>query len=206
MVKKRKPKIGAYLRVSTSDKQTTKSQRHSIREWSKSNHVNASEIRWFEDKKSGATTDRPQLTRIMRAVDRGTIDCLVVYSLSRLARNLRQGLELLSDLGQRGIRVVSVSEQIDFGSTTGQLIASILLAVAEFEREVIRERIIAGLAATDKPIGRPRNHKKLASIRKMRLSGMSVQEISEKIHCSRTNVYRALEKTAGIEDGNGESK
>lgn len=190
-------KIGCYVRVSTADKQTTRSQRVAIRGWAQAAHVKPDAVRWFEDKMSGATSDRPALGQLLRAVERGNVDTVVVYSLSRLARNTRDGLTILADLGQRGVRVVSVSENIDFGNSVGNLIASVLLAVAQFERELIRDRIIAGLKATDKKIGRPRNDKKLARVRALHDGGLSVAEIAGKMGCSKQNVYKALSRTVG---------
>jgi len=148
--------------------------------------------------KSGATADRPQLGKLLRAVDKGKVDTLVVFRLDRLARNLRDGLTILSDLAERGIRVVSISENIDFGNSTGRLIASILLAVASFERETTVERIRAGMAAAranGKHVGRPRDQAKLRQIRTLYDEGMPAQKIAGKLKCSRSNVYAALEKT-----------
>lgn len=196
---KSKPKIGAYIRISTTDKQTTASQRHAIREWARTNHVPASEIQFFEDKKSGATTDRPALKRLQWAVGKGRVDTVVVFRLDRLARSLRDGLGMLADLADKGIRVVSISENIDFGNSTGRLIASILLAVASFERETTVERIKAGMAAAQangRHVGRPRNLKRLEKIRKLKDQGSSVQVIAESLGCSRQAVYQALAKTA----------
>lgn len=191
-----KARIGCYLRVSTTDKQTTQSQRHALREWADRNHVRPDSLRFYEDKASGgATANRPQLAALLSAVESGKIDTVVVYSLCRLARNTADGLRILADLGKRGVRVVSVSENIDFGSSVGNLIATVLLAVASFQRSYIVERIRAGLAATDKRVGRPRNEKKLARIRSLRSSGLSVAEIAEKLKSSRQNIYNSLAKT-----------
>jgi len=194
---KTKPKIGVYLRVSTTD-QDVQSQRHAIREWAKSNHVPASELKFFEDKKSGTTTDRPQLQKLLWAVEKNRVDCVVVYRLDRLSRSMKDGIQILADLADKGIRVVSVSENIDFGNSTGRLIASILLAVASFERDSIVERIKSGMAAAKangKHVGRPRNEKRLNQIRKMRDDGMSVTGIADKLDVSRQAVYQALAKT-----------
>ena len=191
---KTKPKIGVYLRVSTTD-QDVQSQRHAIREWAKSNHVPTTELRFYEDKKSGQTTDRPQLKKLLWAVEKGRVDAVVVFRLDRLARSLRDGLEMLATLADKGIRVVSVSENIDFGNSTGRLIASILLAVASFERETTVDRIKAGMAAAranGKHVGRPRNDKRLQQIRRMRDDGMSVNAIADKMDVSRQAVYQAL--------------
>ena len=196
---KRHAKIGAYLRVSTTDKQTTASQRTSIRDWARSSHVRTDDITWFEDKKSGTTIDRPQLGKLLRSIDKGKIDCLVVFRLDRLARNTREGLQVLADVADKGVRVVSVSENIDFGNSTGRLIASILLSVAAFERETTVERIRAGMLAArenGKHIGRPRDTKRLTEIRRLFSKGMKATAIASKFNCSRANVYAALKKTA----------
>lgn len=198
-MKTKRPKIGAYLRVSTSDKgQTTASQRQVIREWTKTNHVRLDDLSWYEDKKSGATIERPQLHKLLRDIDKRKIDTLVVFRLDRLARNTREGLQLLADVADKGIRVVSVSENIDFGNSTGRLISTILLAVAAFERETTIERIRAGMSAArenGKSIGRPRDDKRLKQIRKMFDDGVKATAIAHKLRCTRSNVYAALDKT-----------
>lgn len=191
-------KIAAYMRVSTKDKQTTDSQRQAIQTWAKQNHIKPSALVWYADKMSGSIAKRPELEKVMRAINDKKINTLVVFRLDRLARHTRDGLQLLATLGEKGIRVVSVSENIDFSSTTGKLIASILLSVASWEREVIVERIKAGLKATSKPIGRPRNNDRLKTIRKLYDSGMKVADIAYKLKCSRQNVYLALGRTEGL--------
>jgi len=122
----------------------------------------------------------------------------VVYDLSRFARNLIDGIKTLADLAQK-VRVVSVSENIDFSNSTGMLIASILLSVAQWSREQTVEKIRQGLAARraeGHKLGRPRNEKKLDEIRKLYESGLGGTAIAAKLGCSRANVYNALSKTA----------
>lgn len=192
-------KIGAYLRVST-DSQDVKSQRHAVKTWAKANHIPISEIKFFVDKgKTGANTDREQLKKLLWSVEKGRLDTICLYSLSRLARNTQDGLRILSDLADKGIRIVSISENIDFNSTTGKLVASILLSVATWERSTIVERIKAGMAASKKAgkhVGRPADLKRLQMIRKMKDEGATVIQIADKLECSRQNVYSALKKTA----------
>lgn len=200
-----KPKIGVYVRVSTSSKkadtsefrQTTKSQKLAIRQWAEVNHVQESELTWFEDRLSGKTMNRSALTRLLKAVDSGKVDTVVVYKLDRFARNLVEGIQTLATLAQK-VRVVSVTEGIDFGNSTGMLIASILLSVAQWQRETIVERVKAGLAARreeGKPLGRPQNLERLNQIRQWYDSGMPVAEICQRLSCSPQNCYKALKKT-----------
>ncbi len=203
---KAKAKIGCYLRVSTASRkrdkkdefrQTTKSQKHAIRQWAESAHVPESELTWYEDRLSGKTMSRKALNRLLKAVDAGKIDCVVVYKLDRFARNLQEGLTVLRELAQK-VRVVSVSENIDFSNSTGMLIASILLSVAQWQRETIVERIKDGIAARreeGKTVGRPRDEAKLREIRKLFDGGTPVAQIAKQMQCTRQNVYLALAKT-----------
>jgi len=193
-----KPKLACYLRCSTTDKQTTKSQRHAIHQWAKANHVRTEDLKWFEDKRTGATTDRPALAKMLRAIDRGTVDGVIVFKLDRLSRSLSDGIAMLGNLADKGIRVVSVSENIDFSNSVGRLIASVLFSVACFSREQTIERIRAGMQAakaTGKNIGRPRDDKRLNQIRKLYDKGMKATDIARKLDCTRSNVYAALKKT-----------
>lgn len=194
-MKKRATKIAAYVRVSTSDKQTTKSQRHCIREWATAQRIPLDQVRWYEDKISGAKSERPALNKMMRAVERGSIDTVVVVRLDRLSRSTRGGLETLSQLADQQIRVVSISQNIDFNGSMGRFLATLFLAIAEFERETIVERIRDGLAAaraSGKILGRPVNNKRHAQIRKMKSEGYSVIDIADELGCSRQNIYKAL--------------
>ncbi len=77
-MKKQTKKIGVYVRVSTRDKQTTKSQRHAIREWARAQRIQPDSLKWYEDKLSGAKAERPALNKMLRAMERGAIDTVVV--------------------------------------------------------------------------------------------------------------------------------
>lgn len=191
-------KIGAYVRVSTTDKgQTTGSQRHAIRQWAETAHVRPEDLTWYEDRKSGATIERPALHRLLRAIDAGKVDTLVVFRLDRLARSTRDGLGILATVAEKGIRVVSVSENIDFSNSTGRLIASILLSVASFEREVTVERIRAGMSAAKaagRHVGRPRDLKRHALIARLKADGQTVMQIAAKLRITRQAIYGILSR------------
>jgi DNA invertase Pin-like site-specific DNA recombinase len=199
MSKIKRSRIGCYVRVSTVGKdQTTASQRQIIKDWAKANHVRTDDLKWYEDRLSGATTDRPQLQKLLKAIEQGKIDTLCVFRLDRLSRSTRDGLQILADVAKKGIRVVSVSENIDFGSSVGMLIASILLSVGSFERETTISRIRAGILAakaSGKHCGRPRDDKKLMQIRRWFDSGMKATMIATRMKCTRANVYCSLSKT-----------
>ncbi|MDX0500906.1 helix-turn-helix domain-containing protein [Sinorhizobium medicae] len=125
-----------YARVSTRD-QTVAAQLDALRK------VECARI--FEEKASGANRDRPQLAAALDYMREG--DTLVVWKLDRLARSLKQLIETVETLEDRGIGFRSLTEAIDTTMASGRLVFQIFGALAEFERGVIRERTRAGLDA-----------------------------------------------------------
>src|SRR5690554_1532226 len=125
-----------YARVSTDD-QDLSLQRDELK------RSGCAEI--YADTISGTKTDRPELTSCLRALRKG--DTLVVWRLDRLGRSLKHLVEIINDLEGRGIRLESLTESIDTSTASGRLIASMFAILAEYERNLIRERTIAGLKA-----------------------------------------------------------
>jgi DNA invertase Pin-like site-specific DNA recombinase len=99
----------------------------------------------FHETATGTFRDRPELTACLRTLRKG--DSLVVWKLDRLARSLKDLVEIIHDLNQRGIGFRSLTESIDTVSSGGRLVFHIFGALAEFEHSLIRERTLAGLAA-----------------------------------------------------------
>lgn len=99
----------------------------------------------YEEKLSGKSRSRPQLEECLRTLRKG--DVLVVWRLDRLGRSLKDLVEIITDLEQRGVAFKSVTESIDTTSAGGKLVFHLFGALAEFESSLIRERTIAGLAA-----------------------------------------------------------
>lgn len=99
----------------------------------------------FHEKATGAIRERPELVACLRTMRKG--DTLVVWKLDRLARSLKDLVEIIDDLQKRGVGFRSLTEAIDTTSTGGRLVFHIFGALAEFEHSLIRERTIAGLAA-----------------------------------------------------------
>lgn len=179
-----------YARVSTTeqnvDLQRDALQRHGCE-------------RVFEDHASGASTTRPNLTRALDHLRAG--DVLVVWRLDRLGRSLKHLIETVTDLETRGVGFRSLSEAIDTTTSSGKLMFNIMGALSEFERDLIRERTQAGLAAA-RDRGRRGGRKPSLSPRKIRLAqqlyneGVStVSEIAETLGTSRATVYRHLDRT-----------
>lgn len=137
--------IAAYIRISTTS-QRSDAQRAEIEAWLRSHGHDPAAATWFEDAESGDKADRPALARLKTAIFRGEVTTVVIWKIDRLARDMRDGINLLSDWVERGVRVVSITQAIDLSGVAGKLVAAVLLAVAEIELANIRERQAAGIA------------------------------------------------------------
>jgi DNA invertase Pin-like site-specific DNA recombinase len=100
----------------------------------------------FEDREAGKHLDRPAFQRLQAAIFAGSIDTVIVWKLDRLARSLKDGVNVLADWCQRGIRVVSVTQQIHLSGPVGQMIAGVLFGVAAIELQHSKERQAIGIA------------------------------------------------------------
>jgi DNA invertase Pin-like site-specific DNA recombinase len=143
MTKKSSSKTAAYLRVSSAG-QDAKSQRAEVRRWLEEHGVvDAVE---YSDKATGRNLERPAFEKMEAAIRRGEVKTVVVFKLDRLSRSIRDGVALLCDWLERGVRIVSTSQQLDFSGPTGKLLAAVLFALSEMEISTRRERTAAGLA------------------------------------------------------------
>ena len=151
----------------------------------------------FTDKASGEKDDRPGLAEAIEFLRKG--DTLVVWKLDRLGRSLRHLIEVVNDLHQNGRLFKSLQENIDTASSSGKLIFHVFGALAEFERDVIRERTLAGLQAArerGKVGGRPKvlDDKQVAMARSLlEKNGHSIGEVCRASGVSRSTLYRYLE-------------
>ena len=152
--------------------------------------------RIFSDTASGALRDRPELARVLDHLRAG--DTLVVWRLDRLGRSLRHLIDTVSMLAERGVGFRSLQESIDTTTPGGRLVFHVFAALAEFERDLIRERTNAGLAAArarGRKGGRPSvmTPDKLTVAREMYASGEhTVAAIAAILGVSRASIYRHL--------------
>jgi DNA invertase Pin-like site-specific DNA recombinase len=149
-------KAALYCRVSTFE-QTTENQRLELTRYCEARGWTATE--YLDAGVSGSKESRPALDRLLIDARRRRFDTLIVWKLDRLGRNLRHLILLLDELAALGVAFVSLNEGIDTTTPAGRLQLHILGAIAEFERERIRERVKLGMArarAQGKPVGRPR--------------------------------------------------
>ena len=124
--------IACYCRVSSA-RQKTDSQKPEIRRWLDGNRIDPSTVGWFEDKETGKTLKRPAFDRLQKAIFAGTVTTVVVWKLDRISRGQRDGVNLLADWCERGVRVVAVTQQIDLSGAVGRMVASVLFGLAEIE-------------------------------------------------------------------------
>jgi DNA invertase Pin-like site-specific DNA recombinase len=191
--------VAAYIRVSTVG-QNEAGQRAEIQQWLTGNGVKPASVRWFVDKgKSGDNLKRPAFDALQAAVFAGQIETIVVWRLDRISRKLLDGINTLCRWCEKGLRVVSVTQLIDFNGTVGQIIASVLLGVGQMEQEARRERQAAGIAEAKKA-GRYRGRKpgttkaKPERALKLREKGLSAEEIAKSLGVSRNTVFVYLRK------------
>lgn len=152
--------------------------------------------RVFTDRASGALDGRPELARLLDHARRG--DTVVAWRLDRLGRSLRHLIDTVNELAERGVGFRSLTESIDTTTTGGKLVFHLFGALAEFERELIRERTQAGLAAArarGRHGGRPlvMSADKVATARQMYDSKeFTIEAIAQVLGVSRASVYRHL--------------
>lgn len=174
-----------YARVSTGD-QNLDLQVNSLEE--------AGCERIYKEKTSGAAKSRPELERCMEELREG--DALVVWRLDRFGRSLKDLVSKMETLEEKGVDFVSVTEGIDTTTAQGKLTFHIFGALAEFERELGRERTMAGLRAArerGRVGGRPRalGEEDIPELQAlMKDSGVSTQQICERFNISRATLYR----------------
>jgi DNA invertase Pin-like site-specific DNA recombinase len=189
-------KIAVYIRVS-SHSQKTDSQRADIRRWLIVHGHDPDTVQWFEDKETGTTLQRPGLLALKEAIFAGTVKTVVVWKLDRLARSMREGINILSAWCESGVQVISVTQQIDLSGTVGHLVAGVLFAMAEIELQHTRERQAAGItAAKTKGVYRGRTKgatkAKPRRAKELREQDLTAPEIAQILSLSERTVWRYL--------------
>jgi putative DNA-invertase from lambdoid prophage Rac len=186
-------RVGLYARVSTHDQQTLPLQIHAMRDFAaKRNWTIAVQIKEIG---SGAVHRKLRAT-LIAAARRRKIDVVLVWRLDRWGRSVADLVSTLQQLQHLGVGFVSLTEALDLTTPAGHAMAGLLSVFAEFEREILRERVCAGLAHArqqGKRLGRPPSvvHKAVEA-RKLHQQGYSKSEIARKLEIGRTSVRRLL--------------
>jgi len=186
-------RVGLYARVSTHDQKTLPLQIRTMQEY-------AAKRGWeiavqIKEVGSGAV-ERELREKLMAAARRREIDVVLVWRLDRWGRSLADLVVTLKELAELGVGFVSLTEALDLTTPTGRAMAGLLSVFAEFEHEILRERIRAGIAEArlkGKRFGRPLTAaKKAGKIRKLHRAGVSKAEIARQLNIGRTSVRRIL--------------
>ena len=185
-----------YMRVSTVD-QHPETQLLDLRQMAAQRGFEI--VAEYTDRISGAKGRRPGLDQMMKEARRGRFDVVLVWACDRIARSTRHFLEVLDELNRLNIEFVSFREQIDTGGPLGRAIVVIIGAIAELERNLIVERVRAGMRRArleGRHIGRPPLDFDRAAILRDRQRGQSLGQLAKTYAISRATVYRVLHEQA----------
>jgi putative DNA-invertase from lambdoid prophage Rac len=186
-------RAGIYARVSTHDQQTIPLQIRALREY-------AARRGWtiaLQVKEVGSGASQRQLReKLLDAARRREIDVVLVWRLDRWGRSVADLLATLQELNHLGVGFVSLTEALDLTTPAGRAMAALLAVFAEFEREILRERVRAGLAharRNGQKLGRPTTAAtKAGEVRTLHRAGISKAEIARRLQIGRTSVRRIL--------------
>jgi DNA invertase Pin-like site-specific DNA recombinase len=149
----------------------------------------------FSDVMSGSKDSRPELAKALALCKQRRTDYLLVWKLDRLGRSLRHLVNTIADLEAVGVGFVSLRDNLDFSTPAGRLMFAVIGAMAQFERDLIRERTKAGIAQArrkGKAIGRPRVAVNASTIASLRAEGASWNAIVKKTGVSMGTAQRAV--------------
>ena len=191
-------RVGLYARVSTQDQQTLPMQNKAMREY-------ASRRDWtiaMQIKEVGSGASQRELReKLIEAARRREIDVVLVWRLDRWGRSVTDLLATLQELEDLGVGFVSLIEALDLTTPAGRAMAGLLAVFAAFEREILGERVRAGLAharQNGKRLGRPATAAMHTDeVRKLHRSGLSKSEIARRLNIGRTSVRRILTSEKG---------
>lgn len=191
--------IAIYVRVSKKRGQDVRSQLPELEKWATAQDQ---PVKWYRDKFTGKTMDRPGWNRLQKALDSGEVSTIVVWRLDRLGRTAKGLTALFARLQEKRVNLVSLKDGLDLSTAAGRLMAHVLASVAQFETEVRAERILAGQAAAraagkiwggGKAGRRVRlSVEKEKAIRQLNRQGKGISEIARVVGLSRPTIYKAL--------------
>ncbi len=185
-------RVALYLRVSTLD-QHPETQLYDLRQLAQQRGLEI--VGQYTDRISGSKSKRPGLDQLMADARRGQFDVVLVWACDRLARSVRHFLEVLDELNRLNVEFISFREQLDTGGPLGRAVVVIISVVAELERNLIIERVRAGLRRAKlegRHIGRRPLELDEAAILRERAQGRSLRELALTYRCSRTTISRII--------------
>ncbi len=194
-----RPKRAAlYTRISTAD-QHPETQLLDLRQMAAQRGYEI--VGEYTDTLSGAKQKRPGLDQLLADARRGRFDVVLVWAFDRVARSVKHFLEVLDELNHLQVEFVSFRENIDTGGPLGRAMIVIIGAIAELERNLIIERVKAGMRRAKlegRRIGRARLDLDRPAVVRDRLSGMSLTQVAEKYRVSRAMVCRLVNESKSL--------
>src|SRR5579859_5222092 len=189
-----------YMRVSTLD-QHPETQLYDLRQMAQQRGYQI--VEEYTDRISGAKAKRPGLDAMMCDARRGKFDVVLVWASDRIARSVKHFLDVLDELNRLNIEFVSFREQIDTGGPLGRAIVVIIGAIAELERNLIIERVRAGMRRArleGRSIGRRPLELDHIAILRDRQRGHSLGQLARTYRVSRTTIHRVLHGHAALKE------
>jgi len=189
-------RAGLYARVSTHHGQDVGLQLDELHQVAAQRGWQVVEV--FKDEGiSGGTSERPALNHLMAAARSGRLDVIAVWKFDRFARSTSHLLQALDEFRLLGVEFVSLREQVDTSTPMGKAMFTIVAAVAELERDLIRERVVAGLDRArrkGKSLGRPRRDVNVDRALQLLEAGRTQRQIAIAMKVPRSTLRRALER------------
>jgi DNA invertase Pin-like site-specific DNA recombinase len=193
-------RVAFYSRVSTTHGQDPELQLRELREYAAARGWTLAQ-EYTDIGASGSKDSRPALNRLMADAHRRRFDVVLVWKLDRFGRSLRHLVNALAEFEARGIAFVSLRDNLDLTTPSGRLMFQIIGAMAEFERELIRERVKAGLRnakAKGKRLGRPRVALNGDKVLQLRSQGLSWRAIASQLGVGLGTVIRTYKTCSKI--------
>ena len=187
--------VGLYARISTYDQQTLPMQISAMEQYAlKKNWI----IKTRVEEKGSGVSHRPEREVLLQSARNHELDIILVWRLDRWGRSVTDLLNTLQELEKLGVGFVSITEELDFTKPTGRAMAGLIAIFSEFEREILRERVKAGIAHARKKgkrHGRPRiKDRKVKKVKELFQENLSKAEIARRVKISRTSVRRILQQ------------
>ena len=184
-------RVAIYYRVSTTD-QNPQMQIDELREYAKSRRFKV--VGEYRDEASGRNNWRRQLEEMLKMVRKRKVDVVLVWKYDRFARSTQHLVNKLEEFKSLGVDFISYTQQIDTTTSMGKFFFTIMAGIAEFESDIISERVRSGMAAAKrkgKHVGRPKTKQAVVGrARALRQSGKSVREVAKELHISPATVQK----------------
>jgi len=187
------PRLALYARVSTTD-QSTDSQLLDLRRYTRERGWNIFQ-EYVDEGISGTKDSRPALNELMNDAKKRRFDVVLVWRFDRFARSTKHLILALEEFKNLGVDFVSYQENIDTSSPLGSAIFTIIRVVAQLERDIIAERVKAGLRRAKeigKKLGRPRAEVSKGEIYRLHSHGLSLRKIATQLNISKSTVAKYL--------------